>query len=76
MEDALTSNLHSEVEEEFHPLILRLTESIVTRDSEFYEAIEQQLQHTKTHSLSLKGFLSGTIAGAFGVLVGCVFSPA
>jgi hypothetical protein len=70
MEDTLTSNLFSEKEVEDSPLILRLTESIIDRDSEFFDTLQQQLSHGKTHSLSLVGFLSGTIAGGFGVLVG------
>lgn len=70
MEDTLTSNLFSEKDEEDSPLLLRLTETIVDRDSEFFDVLQQQLSHGKTHSLSLVGFLSGTIAGAFGVMVG------
>ena len=68
MEDALIAHNDSERTVEGSPLLLRLTESIVSRDSEYFTALEKQLEHKQTHALSTVGFLSGTIAGAFGVI--------
>lgn len=68
MEDALTSQLGSELSEQESPLILRITERLVSRESEYFDILQQQMQHGKTHALSPVGFMSGTIAGGVGVL--------